>query len=157
MIKSTHYRLIRAGAWLLTVVVVAGLGMFAAAPGKSQTFDSLDLSGQELFERYCAACHGPNGFGNGPVAATMNKPVPNLTRLAATRNGEFPAQYVREAIDGRSMAIAHGTRQMPVWGYEFWVEEGADIVAESTAREMINRIVLYLESVQNSTEIRGFE
>jgi hypothetical protein len=86
----------------------------------------------------------------------MSKLVPDLTQLTANTD-EFPAMAIREAIDGRSMAIAHGTRQMPVWGYEFWVEEGADIVAESTAREMIDRIVVYLESVQASPELRGFE
>lgn len=116
--------------------------------GSAQTFEPLDLSGQELFSRYCAACHGAAAHGDGPVAATLNKPVPDLTRLASSREGEFPYQYVREAIDGRSMAIAHGTRQMPVWGYEFWVEEGADIVAEENARELISRIVDYLESIQ---------
>ena len=37
---------------------------------------------------------------------------------------------------------------MPVWGYELWVEEGADITAESDARELIRRLVAYLESIQ---------
>jgi hypothetical protein len=37
---------------------------------------------------------------------------------------------------------------MPVWGYEFWVEEGADITAEREARELVRRLVLYLESIQ---------
>ena len=82
----------------------------------------------------------------------MNKRVPDLTQLMADPRGEFPAQAIRDAIDGRSMAIAHGTRQMPVWGYEFWVEEGADVVAEQNAREMINRIVAYLESIQGASE-----
>ena len=86
----------------------------------------------------------------------MSKVVPDLTQLTAA-NGEFPAMAIREAIDGRSMAIAHGTRQMPVWGYEFWVEEGADVVAESTAREMINRIVFYLESVQSPRNQSRFQ
>jgi len=121
----------------------------------AQTFEPLDLSGEELFVRYCAACHGTDARGTGPVAQTMNKLVPDLTRLS-NDNGDFPAMAIREAIDGRSMAIAHGTRQMPVWGYEFWVEEGADIVAEATAREMIDRIVGYLESVQNRQELQGF-
>jgi hypothetical protein len=55
------------------------------------------------------------------------------------------------------MAISHGTRQMPVWGYEFWVDEGADIVAEQNAREIINRLVVYLESVQTGSDPQGFE
>jgi len=130
---------------------MAGLGLvLAAAAGfaLAQTFEPLDLSGEELFMRYCAACHGADARGTGPVARTMSKAVPDLTRLASAAGGEFPAMAIREAIDGRSMAISHGTRQMPVWGYEFWVEEGADRVAEQTAREMINRIVGYVETIQ---------
>jgi mono/diheme cytochrome c family protein len=134
----------------LVALAFGGLGL-------AQTFEPLDLSGEELFMRYCAACHGSDARGTGPVAQTLNKVVPNLTRLAERNGGEFPAAAIRDAIDGRSMAISHGTRQMPVWGYEFWVEEGADIVAEQTAREMINRIVVYLESVQRRDELEGFQ
>ena len=140
---------------------IVGLSGFLAAMtvgiGMTQTFEPLDLSGEELFLRYCAACHGSDARGTGPVAQTINKRVPNLTQLAELAGGEFPAGAVREAIDGRSMAISHGTRQMPVWGFEFWVEEGADVVAEETAREMIKRIVTYLESIQVIDELRGFD
>ena len=53
---------------------------------------------------------------------------------------------------GDSMVIAHGTRQMPIWGYEFWVEEGADVTAERDAREIIDRLVDYLESIQEPAD-----
>jgi len=135
----------------LTIVLAAAAG---AGIGLAQTFEPLDLSGEELFTRYCAACHGTDARGTGPVARTMSKQVPDLTVLAQAAGGEFPARSVREAIDGRAMAVSHGTRQMPVWGYEFWVEEGADIVAEGTAREMINRIVAHVESIQVSGDER---
>jgi len=63
-------------AWgLMLAVAAAGVGM-------TQTFEPLDLSGEELFERYCAACHGVDARGTGPVARTMSKRVPDLTRLA---------------------------------------------------------------------------
>jgi len=127
-----------------------------ASVGFAQTFDTLDLSGEELFMRYCASCHGSDARGTGPVARTMSKMVPDLTGLRERAGGEFPAVFVRDAIDGRSMAISHGTRQMPVWGYEFWVEEGADVVAERSAREIINRIVSYVESIQASDEQSPF-
>ena len=130
-----------------------GVGTFGLATAVvAQLFEPLDLSGEEMFMRYCAACHGTDARGTGPVARTMSKRVPDLTQLAADPRDEFPAQAIRDAIDGRTMAISHGTRQMPVWGYEFWVEEGADVVAERTAREMINRIVAYLESIQGGDE-----
>lgn len=139
-------------------VVAVAVGFTAVGSiGLAQTFEPLDLSGEELFMRYCAACHGADARGTGPVARTMSKQVPDLTVLAQAAGGEFPAMAVREAIDGRSMAVAHGTRQMPVWGYEFWVEEGADIVAEGTARQMIDRLVRYVASVQRDPPRQRFD
>jgi hypothetical protein len=138
---------------------VAGAILLLAANtiGLAQIFEPLDFSGEELFMRYCAACHGTDARGTGPVARTLNKRVPDLTRLLSESASEFPAAAIRDAIDGRSMAISHGTRQMPVWGYEFWVEEGADVTAERNARELINRIVIYLESIQAEEGLVGFE
>jgi mono/diheme cytochrome c family protein len=135
-------------AVMLSAVVGAGF---------AQTFEPLDLSGEEMFMRYCAACHGSDARGTGPVAQTMSKRVPDLTVLTQRAGGEFPAAAIRDAIDGRAMAVSHGSRQMPVWGYEFWVEEGADIVAERSAREMIDRIVAYLESIQLPEEVPVFD
>jgi mono/diheme cytochrome c family protein len=140
---------------LVTRYVGVGLGLLSVVAGGlalAQTFDPLDLSGKELFDRYCAACHGPDALGNGPVANSLNKRVPDLTVLARNAGGEFPATLVRETIDGRGAVMAHGTRQMPVWGYEFWVEEGADIVAEGAANEIIDRLVAHLESLQVEAE-----
>lgn len=139
----------RKQAKLLPMAVIAlcvGLGL--ASSGRAQTFRTLDYSGAELFQRFCAACHGAEGKGNGPVAATLNVMVPNLTRLSDRNGGRFPAQRVEEYIDGRSPIAAHGSRTMPVWGYEFWVEEGGDITAERNVRKLIGRLVRYLESIQ---------
>ena len=56
---------------------------------------------------------------------------------------------VRDTIDGRGLDIrAHGTRAMPVWGYEFWVEEGGDVTAQKAVRDAITKLVDYLRSVQ---------
>lgn len=114
----------------------------------AQTFELLDYSGGELFQRFCAACHGLEGRGDGPLRARLNVAVPDLTRIAERHDGRFPAGEVAETIDGRSLVVAHGTREMPVWGYEFWVEEGGDITAEGDAREIIGRLVEFLRSIQ---------
>ena len=120
-----------------------------ALPALSQPglFGLEDQSGGELFARFCSSCHGDSGRGDGPVAASLNTPVPDLTRIGQ-RYGGFDAGDIRQIVDGRSLVIAHGTRTMPVWGYELWVEEGADIVAEQQARALIDRIVEYLRDIQ---------
>jgi hypothetical protein len=88
------------------------------------------------------------------VSRSLNVAVPDLTRISA-RYGEFPAMLIRDVIDGRGIdKRAHGTREMPVWGYEFWVEEGADVNAERAVRNAISKLVEYLQSVQDSDEER---
>ena len=33
---------------------------------------------------------------------------------------------------------------MPVWGYEFWVEDGGDVNAQRAVRDAINKLVEHL-------------
>jgi hypothetical protein len=108
----------------------------------------VDYSGEELFGRFCASCHGESGQGDGPVARGLGTMVPDLTRITQ-RYGGFPTTLIRDTIDGRGAQIdAHGTRTMPVWGYEFWIEEGGDVTAEREMREIITRLVDYIRSLQ---------
>lgn len=111
-------------------------------------FTLADYSGEELFARFCSSCHGERAHGDGPVARSLNTAVPDLTLIRA-RYGEFPAMRIRDTIDGRGVEIrAHGTQAMPVWGYEFWVEEGGDVTAQKAVRDAITKLVDYLRSVQ---------
>jgi mono/diheme cytochrome c family protein len=107
-----------------------------------------DYSGAEIFDRFCASCHGSEARGDGPVSRSLNVAVPDLTTIEV-RYGEFPAAMIRDIIDGRGIdKRAHGTRTMPVWGYEFWVEEGADVTAQRAVREAIAKLVEHIRSVQ---------
>ena len=38
-----------------------------------------DLPGQSTYTAKCQACHGPAGKGDGPAAAALPKPPPDLT------------------------------------------------------------------------------
>jgi mono/diheme cytochrome c family protein len=132
------------------LALVAALAVTKAAVA-FDAFTLADYSGEELFARFCASCHGEQAHGDGPVARSLNTVVPDLTRITA-RYGEFPAMLIRDTIDGRGLDIrAHGTRAMPVWGYEFWVEEGGDVVAQNTVRDAINRLVEYVRSLQRES------
>jgi mono/diheme cytochrome c family protein len=137
---------------LLLAVALAG---WVLSAGTAAAFDAVtldDYSGQELFERFCASCHGTSATGNGPVAGALNVPVPDLTKIAA-RYGEFPVTVVRDVIDGRGIDMrAHGTRTMPVWGYELWVDAGGDVTAQNAVRQAIGKLVDYLRSVQRDDE-----
>ena len=117
-----------------------------SASAWSQAIDA--YSGVETFMRYCASCHGESGQGDGPVSRAIPIPVPDLTRLASRDGERFPAEVLRKIIDGREPVIVHGTRYMPVWGYEFWVEEGADAEAQDRVDIIVTNLVEYIRSIQ---------
>ena len=72
-----------------------------------------------MYDAYCASCHGQGGKGNGPAAPALKTPPTDLTQLAAKNGGEFPASHVAQVIKGDSALVAHGSKDMPVWGPVF--------------------------------------
>jgi mono/diheme cytochrome c family protein len=137
---------------ILAIVLGVGTALlagFAAYPFEAVTL--ADYSGEEIFMKYCAACHGESGRGDGPVAPGLATAVPDLTAISRHYGG-FPTTLVRDTIDGRGARIdAHGTRTMPVWGYEFWMEEGGDVVAQREMKEAITKLVDYIRSIQSDS------
>ena len=46
------------------------------------------INNSDLFQNYCASCHGSMGEGNGPSAITLSKLPPNfLNKNAQFKNG----------------------------------------------------------------------
>ena len=109
------------------------------APAGAEELGGYD--GAQLYKRLCASCHGPTGAGDGPVAATLKARPPSLSGIAARRGGEFPAERIRQLIDGRVSVAQHGARDMPVWGVDLRTA-GADTDA------VLTRLVEYLRSMQ---------
>jgi mono/diheme cytochrome c family protein len=103
----------RVAPWLLALACLAACGRET----------SVAQDGRDTFLRYCAACHGPEGRGDGPLAASLTKFPADLTQLAKRNGGRYDERASMEAIDGRRQIAAHGTRDMPVWGAIF-EEEG---------------------------------
>ncbi len=127
------------------VSVFLALGLLAGSAG-AQPF--ADYSGVQLYQRFCASCHGSGGFGDGPVAASFKTLMPDLGELQRRSRGRFPEERVRRIIDGRQAVPAHGSREMPVWGHEFAVGQGTDEAAQAEAERMVDRLVQYLHSIQ---------
>ena len=76
-------------------------------------------AGKAEFLSSCAACHGADGKGGGPLSGELKSKPADLTVLAKKNNGVFPLDSVFETIYGVKVIIAHGTRDMPIWGYRF--------------------------------------
>ena len=104
------------------------------------------VSGSELFKTYCAACHGTSAHGDGPLAANMKKPPPDLTQFAARNGGTFPSALVAQIIDGRQPVKGHGGPDMPVWGDAFKASRLGS--SEESVQARIKALVEYLERIQ---------
>ncbi len=123
---------------------IGGAGLGGALAGHAA--GAAEDTGARIFLNHCAACHGPEGEGGGPVAATMRVTIPNLRTLAARNDGTFPADAVAAYIDGREITAAHGDRQMPIWGDVF---RGPDQgTAERTVRRRIAALVEFIAMLQ---------
>ena len=96
--------------------------------------DDVSKSGKELYERYCASCHGVTGLGDGPVSHSLRVEVPDLTRFAQRHGDFFDRDAVERIIDGRHVIGAHGSRTMPVWGEDLSKAQIGDPDAERTTR-----------------------
>jgi mono/diheme cytochrome c family protein len=118
----------------------------AMAVGLTTPALAADDTGARLYLNHCAACHGDDGEGTGPVAASMSVTMPNLRSLAQRNGGVFPGDSVTAYIDGRSTKAAHGDRQMPIWGDVFrGVEQGT---AQRTVRRRIAAVVDFIWTMQ---------
>jgi len=107
----------------LPILVTAGLvvgSLCAAQTIQTKPVQPTTVSGSEMFHEYCAVCHGNTAKGDGPAATAMKKTPSDLTELAARNKGSYPARHVYNIIKGDpDSPIAHGTKDMPVWGTVF--------------------------------------
>jgi mono/diheme cytochrome c family protein len=116
--------------------------------GRKTQSNRADEAGAQLFQTYCASCHGVTGHGDGPIAGEFRKIPPDLTKYSARNGGVFPNERVRHIIDGRGVP-AHGNREMPVWGDAFRSGRGGLSAEGVNAR--IDAIVRYLKTIQETT------
>lgn len=105
--------------------------------------------GQEIYQQYCATCHGTDGAGAGPLLEMMTAKAPDLTQLSKTNDGEFPMLRVIHVIDGRTGLRAHGG-PMPVYGALFDKEiEGGPYGSVLYTRGKVLSLAYFLETLQD--------
>ena len=107
-----------------------------------------DPPGKGTYLKYCSACHGPGGKGDGVVSQNLNPKPIDLTQLAKKAGGEFPTLKVIKAIDGRETPRAHGDSAMPVWGELFKSETGGSINPDAAVQGKVMEITSYLRAIQ---------
>lgn len=131
----------------LCALLAAGCSANGDAPPSSP--ESRAAQGQAWFRSYCAACHGLDAQGGGPVAAYLTTPPADLTRIAARAGGTFDPAKVASFIDGRARVAAHGSPEMPVWGRSLDDRRGEGFADETLLSPgAILALVEYLASIQ---------
>ena len=103
------------------------------------------IEGAKIFRYYCAACHGSDAHGHGPASLALKHGVPDLTLISQKNGGKFPYKRVKEIIEGKEPGpLAHGDREMPIWGPIFHEVE-AD---QDWGEVRLDAITKYIESIQ---------
>jgi mono/diheme cytochrome c family protein len=144
------------GAGLLALLLLAPAVVAMTAAGEDEQAVSEELmaaQGKVTFRVYCSNCHGVDARGEGKIAPLLKVQPADLTKLIREEDhGEFPADRVREAIDGRKEVRGHGMREMPVWGDAFQPTEDDPLDPEKvqTAEKRIDELVAYLRTLQVS-------
>jgi mono/diheme cytochrome c family protein len=134
------------------LVVISAYAVGQQAPAKSSTTikhvpitNVATDSGKDMFNSYCAVCHGKDLKGTGPAASAMKATPSDLSVLAKSSGGKFPAAHVAAVIRGQAITPSHGSEDMPIWGPLFSsISQGH----ESQVQQRIANLVAYLESQQ---------
>lgn len=102
-------------------------------------------SGKDMFNSYCAVCHGKDGKGAGPAASAMKSQPSDLTTLAQKNGGKYPSSHIASVIRGQATLVSHGTQDMPVWGPLLSsISQGH----EAQVQQRVANLVAYIETLQ---------
>ena len=145
----------QAGKWFGLCAVIVALAMLAMAqqapPSQEKVIKHIPVkqtsaaSGQEMFNSYCAACHGADGKGAGPAASALKVAPTDLSALVAKNGGKYPSLHVSSVLRGEAETPAHGSKDMPVWGPLFrHLSQGHD----AEVQQRIANLNQYVESLQ---------
>ena len=132
----------------IAIVQLFALAFLVAAEPRRSLGDEPVNPAKATYVRYCGACHGESGKGDGVVSHLMRPKPADLTKLAKENKGEFPYAQTMRVIDGRETVRAHGDPNMPVWGEIFQLEDGMTFDKQARVRGKLMFITEHLSSIQ---------
>lgn len=83
------------------------------APAPAGSLRGDPAAGAQLYATYCASCHGPQGKGDGPVAATLNPRPANHTDHVYM--GSLTDEHLYTVISKGGAAVGKSALMAP-WG-----------------------------------------
>jgi len=84
----------RLSVFATVVVLFCMVGSDLSAPGRAGAD-----SGQEIYQKRCQACHGPDGKGNPKMAETLKTQMQDLTDPAVL--GKPEEELLKAVADGK--------------------------------------------------------
>lgn len=100
---------------------------------------------KQMYTSYCAPCHGTDGKGHGPVAASLKSQPTDLTLIQKNNQGKFPDAHVAAILQFGAEVPAHGTSTMPIWGPILGSMNRANVQDKQLR---ISNLTRYLQSIQ---------
>lgn len=136
---------IRSSVLLTASLLIVAVASAGRSVDQTQLPPTYMPSGEQMFEQYCAACHGTDAKGDGPLAPLLKTAPPDLTMLAKRHLGKFPYDYVANILEFGPGVSAHGASDMPTWGpiFRYYDKQNERIV-----RQRIRNLCDYLASLQ---------
>jgi mono/diheme cytochrome c family protein len=125
---------------ILPVVVIAPVAGFASPHDAAKA----------MYLRYCGACHGQSGKGDGVVSGFLRPRPTDLTQIAKKAGGEYSSAQVVQMIDGTKTVRAHGDADMPVWGEVFRERSTTPMSQRVEIQGKLLLIAEYLRSIQEN-------
>lgn len=110
------------GVLVLSAIVLAACGGGSGSE-EAVTFDAVPAeyagqtnplgadaaaAGKDVFESNCAACHGPQGHGDGPAGAALDPQPKNLPDIAAQVGDDYLFWRIATGKPGTSMVAWKG-------------------------------------------------
>ncbi len=130
----------------LSAALAAGMGNAQSSTTAPTTLkQTASTNGKQMFVNYCASCHGVDGKGDGPVAASLKMPPTDLTLLSKNNNGKFPDSHLFAVLQYGSEIPSHGTAEMPVWGP---ILGRLDRANPDVKKLRMSNLIRYLETLQ---------
>lgn len=128
------------------VLAMALSGAGAAALADEGPDPQVIRDGKDDYEWQCAACHGPGGKGDGPMANILVKQPSDLTGIARANGDKFPFWRVYRIVAGKTHVAGHETFQMPDFWKRFKGQENEFGLLPPHVRTL--ELTHYLESIQ---------
>lgn len=116
MVEMTTRRIHKA----LRLAVIVSL-----LPAAARAQESDPTKGHEVYELYCATCHGNEGRGDGELAARLDPRPRNLADQAYMER--LSDEYLREFIT-RGGSNMHKSPMMPSWAPVLRAEDVRNVV-----------------------------